>query len=163
MKKTHQKLKFHHESSEDWKSLNRCFALCISHGTRIQRENELSAVSCVNGDPTTVILCWVKNAMASVRGLPVRWSRLKIENFRQFSRNFSTNQQINRKLNSGRRYWWYLLGGSVCAGAYFRWQQLSAVTAFNPKKMKVSCLHLLWFIFKFIQCSLCKSRCLTSV
>ncbi|XP_055314029.1 calcium uptake protein 3, mitochondrial isoform X4 [Sitodiplosis mosellana] len=74
--------------------------------------------------------------MASVKGLPVRWSRLKIENFRQFPRNFSTNQQINRKLNNGQTYWWYLLGGSVCAGAYFKWQHSSAVTAFNPKKMK---------------------------
>lgn len=76
--------------------------------------------------------------MASVRGLPVRWSRLKIENFRKFSRNSTTNQPINRNLNSGQKYWLYLLGGSVCAGAYFKWQQSSSVTAFNPKKLKVS-------------------------
>lgn len=88
--------------------------------------------------------------MASVIGLPVRWSRLKIDHFKQLTRYFSSNSSINRKLNSGQRYWWYLLGGSVCAGAAFKWQQSSTVKAFNPKKMKVSGGHF-WceFIFKF--------------
>lgn len=89
--------------------------------------------------------------MASVRGLPVRWSRLKIENFRQFSRNYNTNQSINRNLNSGQRYWWYLLGGSVCAGAYFKWQQTYDVKAFNPKKLKVSVHRHSDLFLNFIQ------------
>lgn len=77
--------------------------------------------------------------MASVIGLPVRWSRLKINHFKQLTRNFQSNSTIKRKLNSGQTYWWYLLGGSVCAGAIFKWQQMNTVvTAFNPKKIKVS-------------------------
>ncbi|XP_031621305.1 calcium uptake protein 3, mitochondrial isoform X2 [Contarinia nasturtii] len=74
--------------------------------------------------------------MATARGLPVCWSRLKIVNFRQYPRNFSTNQHTNRKLNSAQNYWWYLFGGSVCAGAYLKWQQSFTVSAFNPKKLK---------------------------
>lgn len=76
--------------------------------------------------------------MASVIGLPVRCSRLKIINLNQLTRNFSANSTVNRRLNSGRSYLLYLLGGSVCAGLYLKWQQSSMVTAFNPKKMKVS-------------------------
>lgn len=78
------------------------------------------------------------NTMASVIGLPVRCSRLKIINLKQLTRNFSANSTINRRLNGGRSYWLYLLGGSVCAGAYFKWQQTTMVTAFNPRKLKVS-------------------------
>lgn len=83
------------------------------------------------------------NTMASVIGLPVRCSRLKIINLKQLTRNFSANSTINRRLNSGQPYWLYLLGGSVCAGVYFKWQELtSTVTAFNPKKIKVSARKL---------------------
>lgn len=76
--------------------------------------------------------------MASVIGLPVRCSRLKIVNLKQLTRNFSANSTVNRKISSGRSYWLYLLGGGVCTGVYLQWQQSSMVTAFNPKKMKVS-------------------------
>lgn len=78
------------------------------------------------------------NTMASVISLPIRWSRLKITNLKQLTRSFSTNSSINRGLNSGQSYWWYLLGGSVCAGVYLKWQQSTTVNAFNLKKIKVS-------------------------
>lgn len=82
--------------------------------------------------------------MGSVRGL--RCSRLKIINFRQVTRNFSSNQHINRQINNGQKYWWYLLGGSICAGAYLKWQQSSTVSAaFNPKKIKVSKITVIYF------------------
>lgn len=81
-----------------------------------------------------------EKTMASVIGLPFRWSRLKIGNFRHFPRFYSTNQQINRKLNSGQKYWWYLLSGSIVAGSYLKWQKSTSVAAFNPKKIKVSAI-----------------------
>lgn len=113
-----------------------CSLYTESHTER-ERVNELSAVIGWTWIDTGQ-LYWVKKAMASVIGLPVRWSRLKIINFKQFSRTFNTNQQIYRKLNSEHKYWWYLLGGSVCAVAYLKWQHSVAVAAFNPKKIKVS-------------------------
>lgn len=83
------------------------------------------------------------NAMASVIGLPIRCSRLKIANFKQLARNFGTNSTISARPNSRQsNLWWYLLGGSVCAGVYVKSQQSSMVTAFNPKKIKVSVTKL---------------------
>lgn len=79
---------------------------------------------------------WKK--MASVISVPVRSSRLKIINFRQFTFNYSTNSQFSRKINSAGRYWWCLLGGSVLAGSLLKWQPWPSVSAFNPKKIKVS-------------------------
>lgn len=92
------------------------------------------------------------NAMASVISLPVRWSRLKIINFNQLTRNFSTNPTINRRLSGRHPYWWYLLGGSVCAGVYLKWQQSPTVIAFNPKKFKVSLMQIKLLVLNRSQC-----------
>lgn len=88
--------------------------------------------------------------MATVIGLPFRWSRLKIKNFRQFACNYSTKNPINRNLNSSKNYYWcYLLGGGVLFSSYLQWLKPKIVyTAFNPKKVKVSVIQLR-FIYKY--------------
>lgn len=81
--------------------------------------------------------------MATVIGLPVRWSRLKITNFRQFANSYSTKNPINRNLNSSKNYYLcYLLSGGVLFSSYLQWQKPKTVyAAFNPKKVKVSVIH----------------------
>lgn len=91
--------------------------------------------------------------MATVIGLPIRWSRLKIKYFRQFANNYSTKNPINRNLNNNNSknyyYWCYLFGGGVLFSSYLQWQQPKKVyAAFNPKKVKVSVIQLR-FIYKY--------------
>lgn len=129
-------------SSEYWKTTQ----IVYSHCSHLYRESVcIRTVSCHFIDVVSLRFVLSGKTMASVMGLPVRGSRLKIGQFRQLTRNFNTNQTINRKLNSGQNYWWYLLGGSVCAGAYLKWQQTTTVTAFNPKKFKVSGHKVIYF------------------
>lgn len=146
---THQNCRFHHNRFE-WFMRNHSTALLpmftYTESMRSQRESMNCQLS-FGERGSTRALCWVKKAMASVIGLPVRWSRLKIVNLRPFSRTFSSNRQVYRKINSGHKYWWYLLGGSACAAAYFKWQNSSAVGAFNPKKMKVSVSVVYFYIY----------------
>lgn len=84
-----------------------------------------------------------KIEMATVIGLPVRWSRLNIKNIKQITYSYSTKSRIYHKLNSSKNYWCYLLGGSVLFGSYLQWRNSNTVyAAFNPKKIKVSVKHI---------------------
>lgn len=88
--------------------------------------------------------------MATVIGLPVRWTRLKINNFRPFTCKYSTKNSINRTLNNSKNYYWcYLLGGGVLFSSYLQWQKPKTVyAAFNPKKVNVSVIQRR-FIYKY--------------
>lgn len=127
-------LKKHIESN--YKTLNAFTPIPISN--TLKRHLSL-AVDEEEKQETNVSSALSEKEMATVIGSAVRWSRLKIEHFRQFSRNFSTKTPINRKLNESQNYLCYLVGGSVLIGSYFKWQQSNTVfAAFNPKKIKVS-------------------------
>lgn len=78
--------------------------------------------------------------MATVSRLAIYCSRLKAGNFRKITNNYCTNRPNNREFIKSKKYWCYLVGGGVLTGAFsvYKWQRLGSVSAYQPKKGKVS-------------------------
>lgn len=78
--------------------------------------------------------------MATVSRLAIYCSRLKTGNFRKIAINYCTNRPNNPILYKSKKYWYYLIGGGILTGAFgvYKWQRLGSVSAYQPKKVKVS-------------------------